>query len=89
MLKKARQGTHGNHPTILSKWYEQERYRKSWAEHILDEKEVMLFDRIVLERHDFSATKADRLQNEKHWILRLNADGPQKPRRQRPEFAVA
>ena len=51
--------------------------------------EVMLFDRIALERHDYTATKAERLQNAKHWILRLNADGPQKPLRQRPEFAVA
>ena len=43
----------------------------------------------LFERHDFSATRAERLQNAKHWILRLNADGPQKPLRQRPEFAVA
>ena len=39
----------------------------------------MFYDRIALERHDFSATRAERLQNAKHWILRLNADGPQKP----------
>ena len=38
---------------------------------------------------DYSATRAEWLQNAKHWILRLNADGPQKPLRQRPEFAVA
>ena len=36
----------------------------------------MLYDRIALERHDFSATRAERLQNSKHWVLRLNADGP-------------
>ena len=36
-----------------------------------------------------SATRAERLQNAKHWILRLNADGHQKPLRLRPEFAVA
>ena len=71
MLKKARQGKHGNHPTILSRWYEQEGYRKSLAEHNIGEKEVMLFDRIALERENFS-------DNAKHWILRLNADGPQK-----------
>ena len=59
------------------------------AEHNIGEKEVMLFDRISLERHDCAATRAERLQNAKHWILRLNADGPQKPLRQRPEFAVA
>ena len=89
MLEKARQSKHGNHPTIFSRWYEQEGYRKSLAEHNIDEKEVMLFDRIALERHDYSAAKAERMQNAKNWILRRNADGPQKPLRKRPEFAVA
>ena len=89
MLKKARQSNHGSHPMILSRWYEQEGYRRALAEHNIGEKEVMLFDRIALERHDRTATKAERLQNAKHWILRLNADGLQKPLRQRPEFAVA
>ena len=79
MLKKARQGKHENHPTILSRWYEQEGYRKSLAEQNIGEKEIMLFDRIALEKLDFSATKAERLQNAKHWILRLNADGPRTP----------
>ena len=50
----------------------------SLAEHNIGEKEDMLFDRIALEGHDFSAARAERLQNGKHWILRLNADGPQK-----------
>ena len=77
MPKKARQGKHGNHPTILSRWYEQEDYPKSLAEHNIGE------------GHDCTATRVERLQNAKHWILRLNADGPQKPLRQRPEFAVA
>ena len=89
MLKKASQGKHGSHPTILSRWYEQEGYRKSLEEHNIGEKEVTLFDRIALDRHDFSATRAERLQNAKHWILRLNADGLRKPLRLRPEFAVA
>ena len=89
MLKKARQGKCGSHPTILSRWYEQQGYRKSLAEHNIGEKEVLLFDRVALERHDFAATRAERLQNAKHWILRLIAGGPQKPLRQRPEFAVA
>ena len=88
MLKKARQSKHGNHPTILSKWYEQEEYRKSLAEYNTGEKEVMLLDRIALERHNFSAMTTELLQKAKHWILRLHADGPQKPNRQRPEFAV-
>ena len=89
MLKKARQGKHGNHPTILSRWYEQVGYRKSLVEHNIGEKEVTLFDRIALERHDCTAMKSERLQSAKHCILRLNADGPQKTLRQRPEFAAA
>ena len=61
MLKGARQEKHGSHPTILSTWQEQGRYRRSLAEHNIGEKEVMLFDRIALERHDDTATKAERL----------------------------
>ena len=76
MLKKARQPKHGGHPTILARWYAQKEYRGSLAEHNIGEKEVMLYDLIALERHDFSATRAERLQNAKHWVLRLNADGP-------------
>ena len=53
MLKKARQGKHGSHPTILSRWYEQEEYRKSLAEHNINEKEIMLFDRIALKDTTF------------------------------------
>ena len=71
MLKKARQSEPGNPPTILSRRYAQEGYRKSLAEHNIGEKEVMLFDRIALERHDSTATKAERLQNANHWILRF------------------
>ena len=89
MLKKARQTIHGSHQTILSRWYDQEGYGDSLAKRNIGEKEVMLFDRIALERHDFSATRAERLQNAKHWILRLTADGPKMLLRQRPEFAVA
>ena len=36
-------------------------------------------NRIALERHDYTATRAERLQNAKHWVLRLNAGGPRKP----------
>ena len=89
MFKKARQKKHGNHPSIFSRWYEQEDYRKSLAKHNIGEKSVMLFDRVALERHDCSARRAERLQNAEHWILRLTADGSQKAPRQRPEFADA
>ena len=49
----------------------------------------MLFDRIALERRDCTATRPEVLQNAKQWVLRLNADGHQKPLRQRQELADA
>ena len=36
---------------------------KLLAEHIVGEKEVMLFVRIALEGHDFSDTRAERLDS--------------------------
>ena len=87
MLKKARQPKNGSHPAILARLYAQERYQDSLAKHKIGEKEFMFFDRIALERHDCTATRAERLQNAKNWVLRLNADGHPKPLRQRPEFA--
>ena len=59
MLKKARQAEHANHPKILSRWYEQEGYRTSLTEHNIDEKEIMLYDRIALERHVFSSARGN------------------------------
>ena len=88
MLQKARQSKHGSHPTILSRWYDQEDYRKSSAEHNIGEKEVMLFDRVAPERHDYTATTAGTVTERQTLdFFRLNVDGPQKPPRQRPEFA--
>ena len=52
----------------------QEECRKSLAEHDVVEKEIMLYDRIALARHDSTATQAERLQNAKKWFLRLNTD---------------
>ena len=52
MLEKARQSKDGNHPTILWRWYEQVGHRKPLADHNIGGKEVMLYDRIALERHD-------------------------------------
>ena len=49
----------------------------------------MLYDRIALEKHFYVATKAERIQNSKHWILTLNTEGPQQPLNQRLDFAQA
>ena len=89
MLKKARRKKHGNHPTILSRWYASESYRDSLSEFEWKEKDTMPYDRISLEKHVYVSTKAERTENSKHWILTLNAEGPQQPLNQRPDFAQA
>ena len=59
MPRKAKKLKNGNHPTILSRWKAQESYRTSLAKHNIGEKEIMLHDRIALNNHDYTATKAD------------------------------
>ena len=39
----------------------------------------MLYDRNALENHSYVATKAERIRNSEHWILKLNQDGAQQP----------
>ena len=81
---------HGRHPSILSRWYASESYRNSlYAIGWKEEEDIMLFDRCAFEKHTYVATRAERIQNSKHWILTLNAEGPQQPLNQRPDFAQA
>ena len=75
MLKKARQGKHGRHPTILSRWYADEEYRKSLSAKGWKEHHIMLYDRISVEKHIYITTGSERIQNSKHWILTINAEG--------------
>ena len=84
MLKKARQGKHGNHPTILSRWYEQEGYRKVIGGAQCWRKGSHAFPIASLLKDT-----TFQIRELNGWILHLNVDGRQKPLRQRPEFAVA
>ena len=72
MLKKTSQKKHGSHPTTLSRWYASETYRTSlslirWEE----KKNMMLYDRIALEKHIDIATRAERIRNSAHWIITM------------------
>ena len=90
MLKKARQGKHGGHPTILSRWYAEEEYRKSLSDIGWTEHHIILYDSIALETHIYKATRAERIQIAKNWILTANSEGgTQLPLSQRPDFAQA
>ena len=49
----------------------------------------MLHDIIVLENNSYVATRAERIQSPRHWILKLNPEGAQQPLHRRPDFAQA
>ena len=76
-------------PSILSRWYACDEYRKSLSDIGWREHHLMLYNRIALEKHIYVATRAERIQKSKHWILTLIAEGPQQPLNQRPDFAQA
>ena len=50
----------------------------------------MQYYRIALEKHIYVATRAERIQNSKYWILTINEEGgTQQSLDQRPDFAQA
>ena len=63
MLKKARQKKHESHPTILARWYASETYRDSLSLIGWKEKDLMLHDRMALEKHFYLATRVEKIQN--------------------------
>ena len=69
LKKKARPGKHGDHPTILSRWHACDECRKSLSDLGWREHHITLYDRIALEKHVYIATRAERMQNLKHWNL--------------------
>ena len=74
MLRKAKKR---GFPTILARWQEQESYRSSLKDHDIGEQEVIIHDRLALERHGYTATKAERVRYSQNWVPTLNAEGKQ------------
>ena len=89
MQRKAKNKKNGNHPRILSRWTADEEYPKSLGFIGIGEKEIMLHDQIALDKHDYTATKAERIRNSKRWVLSINDEGPLLPRQQRPDYEAA
>ena len=51
---------------------------------------MMLYDRIAVEKHIYTAARAERIQIANNRILTIKAEGgPQQPLNQRPDFAQA
>ena len=53
----------------------QESYITSLKDHDIGEQEVIIYDRLSLERHYYAATKAERMRYSANWVLTLNAEG--------------
>ena len=85
MLQKACQPEHGGYKSIRERWHKDCKYRKSLS----DIGWTPLHDRIALETHSYVATRAERSQDPKHWILKLCQDGAQQPLNLRSDFARA
>ena len=47
------------------------------------------YDQLALERHDYTATKAERIRYSQKWVLSLNAEGKQPPRQHCPDYEEA
>ena len=89
MVHKTGQKKHGSHSSNIARWLNNYKYRKSLSDIGWNEQDIMLFDRIALENYPFVATRAERIRNSEHWILKLDQDGAQQPLNQRPDFAQA
>ena len=89
LQKKARQPKHGGCKTILERWHKDDTYRNSLSLIGWTEEQIIEHDKIALEDHSHVATKPERIQNTKHWVLRLNQDGSQQPLNQRHDIAQA
>ena len=64
MLRKAKK----NFVTILARWQAQESYRISLKDRDIGEKEMFNYDQLALERHDYTATKAERIRYSQNWF---------------------
>ena len=58
-------------------------------DHDIGEQEVIIYDRFALKRHDYTATKAERMRYSQNWVLTLNAEGKQPPRQSCPDYEEA
>ena len=86
MLRKAK--TRG-YPTILSRWEGEENYRSSLATERFREEDIWNFYQLALEKHDYIATRSERLRYSQQWVLSKNSDGKHLPRHLCPERAAA
>ena len=54
---------------MLSRWYACDEHRKSLSDIGWREHHIIFYDMIALEKHDYTATRAERIQILENWIL--------------------
>ena len=67
MLRKARKHKSGGYKSILDRWHDDEKYRKSFSDVGWTEEQIIQYDEIALEDHSYVATWQERSRNEKSW----------------------
>ena len=84
MLKKAQRK---QYKTILERWYNDDKYRKSLSDIGWTEEQIFQYDAIALEDHSYMATWQERSPNGKSWKMSLNAEGIQGTLNQRSDLS--
>ena len=67
MLRKARRHKSGGNKTILDRWHNGDKYRKSLSDIGWTEELIIEYDEIALQDHSYGATWQERSRNEKAW----------------------
>ena len=86
---KARKHKSGGYKTILDRWHDDDRYRKSLSDIGWTEEKIIQYDAIASEDHSYVTTWQERSRNEKSRNISLNAEGIQGPLNQRSDFKEA
>ena len=69
MLKKARKHKSGCYKTILERWRDDDKYRKSLSDIGWTEEQIIPYVAIALEDHFYVATRQERSRNGKSWNI--------------------
>ena len=86
VMRRARKHKSGGYKTILERWHDDDKYRKSLSDIGWTEEQIIQYDAIALEDHSYVATWQETSRNEKFWKIFLNAEGVQGQLNQRSEL---
>ena len=86
LLRNVRSNNNGNSKTILDRWHDNDKHRKSLSDIGWIEEQIIQYDAIALEDHSCVASWQERSRKEKSWTVPLNAEGIQVPLNQRSDY---